>query len=207
MKSVINWLFFVFSISLVVFIVAVLSYILLTDYNFSTNNIKDLLGIIISCVALIVTAFFVIMAINAFAHIKGIEEVRNKADESINKIKEVSNDYESLKSNIANIKKDLQLEIYRGVYYRQLTDETKKSYLLSIAILGDASDIEHLDKIINSKKESHEVKSIASVAKKQIEDRTSKESSQANIISNSSNNGIKKCNLFFRITKWLRCFL
>ena len=61
------------------------------------KDLSTLLGVIISCVALIITAYFVVMAINAYGHIKEINEVKEKAENVNNLLEEITTKYNSIK--------------------------------------------------------------------------------------------------------------
>ena len=81
MKKFKNWIYLITPILSILIMIFILCLLIKNDSHFSTENIKDLLGIIISCVALIITAFFVVMAVNAYGHIREIEEIKHKAEE------------------------------------------------------------------------------------------------------------------------------
>ncbi len=81
MKSLANCIYLITSIILILMMVILCCLLIKNDCHFSKENIKDLFGVIISCVALIITAFFVVMAVNAYGHIREIEEIKHKAEE------------------------------------------------------------------------------------------------------------------------------
>ena len=175
--------------------------------HFSGTNITDLLAIVVSCISIVITILFVVLAINAYGRIREIEKNAENAKTSSDKaktssekaimlvqeIKETSESaiqslrrigdanrsfYESTlefidmvgRSNISKKtkernqkwRKDIEINLYRmGLYPYFLDDSTRESFILSLSVFGDKTDIEPLKRIIESKDESEKIKKSA----------------------------------------------
>lgn len=182
--------------------------------HFSGTNITDLLAIVVSCISIVITILFVVLAINAYGRIREIEKNAENAKTSSDKaktcsdkaktssekaimlvqeIKETSESaiqslrrigdanrsfYESTleiidmvgRSNISKKtkernqkwRKDIEINFYRmGLYPYFLDDSTRESFILSLSVFGDKTDIEPLKRIIESKDESEKIKKSA----------------------------------------------
>ena len=160
------------------------------DIEITTSDIKDCLGIVISCASLLITAFFVVMAVSAYSHVKEIEDVRKSADELENRIKDadkISHDIfdimisytedlirQAEKNKEMNNKSKFLTLLYRfGAYkYPQYHDvDTRQSYLLNLASFGDASDIIHLEKICSDPNEPPEIRETAQAVIEKIKNK------------------------------------
>ena len=139
------------------------------NFQFSSKSIMTLLGIIISCASLIITAYFVVMAINAYGHIEKIEELeKNVANTSqviqSQRINDIANIY-TIADNTKNssLNKKLQLHEYRIAYINpeSYDEETRIRYLLDLANIGDVSDIKPIDEISKNRKESQIIRTTA----------------------------------------------
>ena len=202
------------------------------------KDLSTLLGVIISCVALIITAYFVVMAINAYGHIKEINEVKEKAENVNNLLEEITTKYNSIKeeseevsnqsteitakfdeirkksekvsdqsteitakydeikqnaeiinriledsrnkytiigNRIKSYEIKLKLYEYRSIYiYPFLLDEdSKMSYLINLAIWGEACDIIPIEKISKNNKESERIRRTAKEVVKELRRRFS----------------------------------
>ena len=171
-----------------IFLGVVVFFLLCNRGQITITNIKDLFGIIISCVSMLITAFFVIMAVNAYGHSEMIEQkakqVRelstsltdkyNEVNQKIEQVSELStsltdkyNDiYERTNKQrdyILRVIKDQNIDYYREVLKnRDNVDEVyKSSCLLALGNGGDASDIKPIEEIANDTKESNIIRKIA----------------------------------------------
>lgn len=88
---------------------------------FSLEKMSTLLGVIISLLGLFVTAYFVILATDAYAHIKDIENAKNEALQTKSKIEEDLHNITLSKEEIEKDAKAINLQI-------QKTEETIKIY-------------------------------------------------------------------------------
>lgn len=80
-KDIIYIVAYIFVFLLLIDIFGILSTV--ENFYFTSNQVSNLLGIIISCVSIVITAYFVWLAIDAFRKIKEIDEAKAKADELI----------------------------------------------------------------------------------------------------------------------------
>lgn len=161
----------------------------LNNLKFSIDHLYSLIGLIISVLGLLVTSYFVILAVNAYSHVKEIEKSLKKTKDieqkvlsadkaltsTIEKIKSLTNEsFMSLRYGIGlqfdSTKTDVK-EKYRTLKLRQarlsyqfpeyLKDNEKESAFLLLGDFGDKSDIEPLEQYIKTTKDSDELKEIA----------------------------------------------
>lgn len=144
--------------------------------QFSSNSITTLLGVIISCASLIITAYFVVMAINAYGHIEKIEELEKSVTTTSQQINEQQNGenelFKTISKNIRDkdMNRQVQLREYRIAYINpdSYDEEKRIRFLLNLANLGDASDIKPIEGISNNKKESEKIRETAKYVVKEL---------------------------------------
>lgn len=171
--------FTLFGISLVLIFTFII--IIINGFSFSIKSITTLLGIIISCASLIITAYFVIMAINAYGHIENIEKIENTIVDKYKKIEAQNNDSTKLLYTYAEEKKDkdlsrlIKLHEWRIAYLNPSSydEDTRISYFLNLANKGEVSDIEPIEKIAKNKKESKRIRETANSVVKKLKERFS----------------------------------
>ena len=158
---------------------------LITYYGlqFSINDIKDFLGILISCTSMLITAYFVVMAVNAYGHVKEIEKTKDEIEKTKDEIEKTKDGIERQAKVMDDICQKLEkrakkvmfsnnLEEFRDSYISDLLDEdTRYSFILNIANLGDESDICPLEKINLDPNESPRIREIAKIALEEIKNR------------------------------------
>ncbi len=86
--------------------------------RFSGDNITNLLGIIVSCISIVITVFFVILAINAYGKIRMIDKAKENADELTKKVS-------SAESIIEESRKDANNLAQMVSSAKRILDETK----------------------------------------------------------------------------------
>ena len=161
----------------------------LNNLKFSIDHLYSLIGLIISVLGLLVTSYFVVLAVNAYSHVKEIEKSLQKtkdieqrvlsADKALTstfkKIESLINEYimslyydigsqfDSTKTDVKEKYKTLKLRQARLSYRfpEYLKDNAKESAFLLLGDLGDESDIEPLEQYIKTTKDSDELKEIA----------------------------------------------
>lgn len=70
--------------------------------HFSGKNITDLLAIVVSCISIVITILFVVLAVNAYGRISEIEKNAENAEKSAGKAKISSEDANKLVQEIKN---------------------------------------------------------------------------------------------------------
>ena len=91
------WFVVLISVVAVSFIVSVIALIVsFADVNnkdlcFSLDKAATLLGVFVSVVGIVITSYFVVLAVNAYSHVRQINAVACKADE-------IENTYEDYKN-------------------------------------------------------------------------------------------------------------
>lgn len=161
-----------------ILVILIFAFIVFCNNNFqlSSRSIMTLLGVIISCASLIITAYFVVMAINAYGHIEKIEELEKNVAKTSQQIQSqrfdnIANIY-TIADNTKNssLNKKLQLHEYRIAYMNpeSYDEETRISFLLNLANLGDASDIKPIEDISNNRKESQRIRETAREVVKEL---------------------------------------
>ena len=158
MKSLANCIYLITSIILILMMVILCCLLIKNDCHFSKENIKDLFGVIISCVALIITAFFVVMAVNAYGHIREIEEIKHKAEEVNGLVTTVTKKASELETSV-----------------RTATSKAEEINGLVTTITTKANDVESLVNTVTSKAEEANdlittVTNSAKEVKKQVTD-------------------------------------
>lgn len=176
-------------ITFIIFIVIVVGSIWIRkkyDIEITTSDIKDCLGIAISCASLLITAFFVVMAVSAYSHVKDIEvknEVVNKMYKDI-KVKsksvgidsqKVKKQFQTLSKRIKDTEQLLELEQSRRIVYNYhnitINGNDLNTHILTIAKFGDESDISFLQKICSNPNEAPDISKTAQAAIKEIKDK------------------------------------
>ncbi|MBR6550448.1 MAG: hypothetical protein IKT71_04520 [Paludibacteraceae bacterium] len=188
-NSISIFLFLLLFVLVVIALCFAMADISLNNLKFSIDHLYSLIGLIISVLGLLVTSYFVILAVNAYSHVKEIEKSLKKTKDielkvlstdktitsTIKKIKSLTNEsIMSLRYGIAlqfdSTKTDVK-EKYRTLKLRQarlsyqfpeyLKDNEKESAFLLLGDFGDKSDIEPLEQYIKTTKDSDELKEIA----------------------------------------------
>ena len=188
-NSISIFLFLLLFVLVVIALCFAMADISLNNLKFSIDHLYSLIGLIISVLGLLVTSYFVILAVNAYSHVKEIEKSLKKTKDielrvlstdkaltsTIETIKSLINEYiMSLRYDIGlqfdSTKTDVK-EKYRTLKLRQarlsyqfpeyLKDKEKESAFLLLGDFGDKSDIEPLEQYINTTKDSDELKEIA----------------------------------------------
>ena len=188
-NSISIFLFLLLFVLVVIALCFAMADISLNNLKFSIDHLYSLIGLIISVLGLLVTSYFVILAVNAYSHVKEIEKSLKKTKDieqkvlsadkaltsTIEKIKSLTNEsFMSLRYGIGlqfdSTKTDVK-EKYRTLKLRQarlsyqfpeyLKDNEKESAFLLLGDFGDKSDIEPLEQYIKTTKDSDELKEIA----------------------------------------------
>lgn len=212
-----DW-FYSITLFLLIFISSFTIYVVFSeknDFNISGGDLFSLLGIIVSSFSILITGYFVILAIDAYSKIREIDKAKEKAEilsseiKGAKKIKEntkkefeiINKEFEKKEKDINNIsnelcellkffteeavfhaektmngdfRNDTLKNLYRFAYKypKVIKDERmRESYLLNLSTYGDYSDIEHLKKLYNSKKESKTIKNIAHKVMEKLQER------------------------------------
>lgn len=177
------------------------------DAHFSGKNITDLLAIVISCISIVITILFVVLAVNAYGRINEIEknaenaaesagnakassenanilvqEIKNTSDSAILSLRRIgdanksfydstlefidmisrSNTNKKTKERNQRWRREIERNLYRlGLHPYYLDDNVRESFILNLSIFGDKTDIEPLQKIIESENESEKIKKAA----------------------------------------------
>ena len=159
--------------------------------EFSVDNTTDLLGIIISCVSIIITSYFVILALDAYGRVREIKEavriatkdleayrdsafstLRSLGNASINvyqsaiKLTEVTNRFNEGDEKTRNLYKkwreDFNRDLYRlGLIPHMLDEETRIDFIRNLISFAESEDLEKLKDICKSETESEELKRTA----------------------------------------------
>lgn len=188
-NSISIFLFLLLFVLVVIALCFAMADISLNNLKFSIDHLYSLIGLIISVLGLLVTSYFVILAVNAYSHVKEIEKSLKTTKDielkvlstdkaitsTIKKINSLTNaSIMSLRYGIAlqfdSTKTDVK-EKYRTLKLRQarlsyqfpeyLKDNEKESAFLLLGDFGDKSDIEPLEQYIKTTKDSDELKEIA----------------------------------------------
>lgn len=158
---------------------------------FCIDNTTDLLGIIISCVSIIITSYFVILALDAYGRVREIKEavriatkdleayrdsafstLRSLGNASINvyqsaiKLTEVTNRFNKGDEKTRNLykkwRKDFNRDLYRlGLIPYMLDEETRIDYIRNLISFAEPEDFEKLKDICKSETESEGLKRTA----------------------------------------------
>lgn len=184
-----NCLFILLFILVIIAISLAIADINLNSLKFSFDHLYNVVCIFISVLGLLVTSYFVILAVNAYSHVKEIENILQKAKDIENKVQSAD---EAVKSTLNKVEKlvnessmllyyDIEMQFdstktkteekYRALKLRQarlaykfpefLDEQIKTSALLLLGDLGDESDIEPLEQYLKTTKDSSELRDIA----------------------------------------------
>ena len=142
----------------------------LTD--FKAKDIMNYLGVIATTIGIVVTVYFVILAIDMFS-------IREKLQKDTNEYNKISKDFaQSLldgldiqialasksghKSKKNSLLENLPIRRARMSYlYPMLSNETRLKLLTDLANVGDKTDIYHIKNIINNPDEDKEIQAKA----------------------------------------------
>lgn len=188
-NSIFFFLFLLLFVLVVIALCLAMSDISLNNLKFSIDHLYSLIGLIISVLGLLVTSYFVVLAVNAYSHVKEIEKSLQKTKDieqrvlsadkaltsTLKKIESLINEYimslyydigsqfDSTKTDVKEKYKTLKLRQARLSYRfpEYLKDNAKESAFLLLGDLGDESDIEPLEQYIKTTKDSDELKEIA----------------------------------------------
>lgn len=211
-----------FDIVLAIVNLLLLVFLLCAIYNnpearFSGKDITDLLGVLVSCISILITIIFVVLAINAYGRIREIEKNAEDSEKSANAAKESaevaceqvrvikeasdsatrflqhigdtnksflesslefidmvgrSNSNKRIKERNQKMRKDMERNLYRmGLHPYFFDDTTRESFILSLSILGDKSDIPSLRRISESKTESVKIRNAAKTVLEALKDK------------------------------------
>ena len=160
-------------------------------FLFCMENTTDLLGIIISCISIIITSYFVILAIDAYGRVREIKEavriatkdleayrdsafstLRSLGNASINvyqsaiKLTEVTNRFNEGDEKTRNLylkwRKDFNRDLYRlGLIPHMLDENTRIDFIRNLISFAEPEDLEKLKDICKSETESEELKRTA----------------------------------------------
>ena len=191
-NSISIFLFILLSVLVVIALCLAMADISLNNLKFSIDHLYSLIGLIISVLGLLVTSYFVVLAVNAYSHVKEIEKSLQKTKDieqsvsfanktitsTLEKCEKLVNEYvmslyydiemqfDSTKTDLTEKYITLKLRKARLSYLfpEYLKDQTKESAFLLLGDLGDESDIVPLENYIKNSNDSDELKEIAKLA-------------------------------------------
>ena len=168
-------------------IVCYVLFVIVPCYNsLCADDLIDYLGIFIACISIVITGYFAVLAINAYARIektkqdaKEIAKARNEAETHLMNIGGItktiyevaidmvemsgrSNKDEKSQNIIKKRRKNLYRDYNRlGLNPFLLSNEERMSFIRNLRSFAQEEDIEELEKICKSKTESPEIKRVA----------------------------------------------
>lgn len=167
----------------VIFVLVILALVYaLADIDclkFDSNKLLTTVGIIVSTVGLFITAYFVVLAVDAYSNIKKIEEIKTEVKKIERKASLLSGNiestfkyycdflYEELNEQIAFCNKDtiskkdridrrkrLRIKEARMCYQFPLLDTQKRLKLLQeLGYLGESEDIPYIEELLHEEDE------------------------------------------------------
>lgn len=144
---------------------------------FDSDKLLTIVGIIVSTVGLFITAYFVILAVDAYSNIKKIEEIKTEVKEIEREASLLSGNIESTFNNYCDFlydelneqiafcnketisakdrkdrRKRLRIKEARMCYQFPLLDKEKRLKLLKeLGDLGEAKDIPYIEELLNER--------------------------------------------------------
>jgi hypothetical protein len=144
--------------------------------TFSLDKVGSMMGIFVSAVALVITVYFVVLAIDAYSHVQIIKESTKKMNTLFSDYVDTMYDILELQISLATKSQEikskdiLKLRQARLSYqYPMLNEEIRIKLLLNLSIVGELQDIKHLENIIRN--EQGEIKFAAELVLEELKKR------------------------------------
>lgn len=189
-----DWFYSIVLIFLFLFVINIFGILITNDsfaksFHFSSSQLKDLLSVIVSCISILLTGFFSVLAIDAYGKIRDIkkeaEEAKAYRDTAFSSLLEIGTSELLFFENIIQfIEKTIQLnnedektrnkyKKWRDSTYRQLyrlgltpfllNKEKRVEFISRLTSFAEVNDWKKIEEIANSPTEPEEIKKIAKV--------------------------------------------
>jgi len=175
------------SLFVILFVIAIFALVFsLSDIDcnflkFSATKFRDIISVFVSASALLITAYFVILAIDAYSSVQEIKKAKADIQNAMNDITKQKEDlgilsrdyaqylYDGLETQIAlaerlsiNVRNDLVITQARMSYrYPMLNKQTRIELLRKLYDIGDSQDRDNVKLLMLSPKEDAEIKKYA----------------------------------------------
>ena len=151
--------------------------------SFSWEKVGDIIGIFVSTIGILITAYFVVLAINAYSHIKDIQSIKKEIDGYAQGIKEDFENFQIQKKDLlreqaqslfngldtqialAELSKSVKLrnmlvleQARLACRYPMLDKQIRLTLLRKLADIGEVKDIYNIEIIIYNPDEDTEIK-------------------------------------------------
>jgi hypothetical protein len=152
--------------------------------KFSSTGFREIMGVFVSAVALVITAYFVILAIDGYSSIQEIKKVKEIVEHDINHLEKKKEELSSImrdysqslyddleaqielaeKSKSIKLRNDLLVKEARMSYHYPMLDKKIRIVLLSkLYDIGDVSDIYKVQALLFNPDEDNDIKDYATL--------------------------------------------